>query len=89
MRKLLFKLRQYFLKKQLKMEIANATKVSRITGKTMLIFFVKGEYKAVSKQEAKRIFKHKSNQEIEKLSEIKITAYDKGRQRQTEPGVKT
>lgn len=78
--KFFFRVRQRALKKQLKYEIENATKIAKMTGKTMLIFWVKGEYKTISKQEAKRMFKGRTNKEIENLSEIKIASYERQRQ---------
>lgn len=84
----LFSLQRKARQKSLKEAIAKAKKITLETDKKVLIYFIQGEYRVMTKQEMKARWKNKqfigyTAQEVEKFAELKIQSYDKQRNKET------
>lgn len=78
----LFGVQRRARRKSLKQAIAKAKKITLETNKKVLIYFARGEYMAMTKQEMKARWKDKqfigyTVQEVEKFAELKIESYDR------------
>lgn len=79
-------------RKSLREAIEKAKAITAETGKKVLIYFIAGEYWAVTKQELKSMwregkFPNLTLQQLEKLSEVKIESYER-KTKGTTPGEK-
>lgn len=86
----IFNIQRKARKKSLLEAVDRAKKITTETGKKVLIYFVRGEYVVMTKQEMKQKWKDKyfvgyTIQQVESFAELKITSMNKPKDKKLTP----